>query len=220
MSNLFALLFVASLVGLGAALIKPSWLRLPSRKVAGTVFGIAAAVTLVGYSMTAPPTPPKPAQPVVTEKPTQVATTTVAAPTAPSVDTKALAKSAVGTMTATTNYFASLFSDAKQAAATQGTELMTFRNTNCIQSNAMYDKIVQAYTDVSNLYYDAHVTEPDALGTWRDDLGSAASDLCTYASDAIDARVGSVSQTKLNTDQHTFTADLATARADVQALGQ
>lgn len=70
MDNLFLALFLLSLVALAVGLVKPQWVRLSSRKRVGGVFGGAAIVSLILFSVTMPSTSPQTAA--------QAATTPVA----------------------------------------------------------------------------------------------------------------------------------------------
>jgi hypothetical protein len=84
MSNLFLVFLLASIVGLGIGLIKPSIIKLKSRKVAGLIFGGCTIVFFVLFGITAPPAseanPAAPAQPqtAVATPPSPVDTTTSA----------------------------------------------------------------------------------------------------------------------------------------------
>jgi hypothetical protein len=54
MSTLFGLLFLASVVGLIVGLIKPAWVKLPSRMRAVTVFGLSIFLFLILAALTSP----------------------------------------------------------------------------------------------------------------------------------------------------------------------
>jgi hypothetical protein len=62
MSSLFIVLFLLSVAGLIIGLIKPAWLRMPSRKRAALATGGAAVLFFVLFGITAPPQPAKPAE--------------------------------------------------------------------------------------------------------------------------------------------------------------
>lgn len=55
MDDLFAVLMLLSIVGLIAGLIRPSWFKMPSRKMVGGVFGGATIAFFIFFGITAPP---------------------------------------------------------------------------------------------------------------------------------------------------------------------
>lgn len=57
MSNIFLFLLLLSLAAIIAGLIKPQWLRMPSRKMAGGVFSGAAVLFFILFGVTTPPQP-------------------------------------------------------------------------------------------------------------------------------------------------------------------
>lgn len=57
MDSLFLVLFLISLVGLVIGLIKPAWLRMPSRKRASLIAGGSTLFFFVLFGITAPPAP-------------------------------------------------------------------------------------------------------------------------------------------------------------------
>ncbi len=52
MSNIFIVLLLLSIVGLAIGLAKPQWVKMPSRKIAGGVFGGAAIVFFILFGVT------------------------------------------------------------------------------------------------------------------------------------------------------------------------
>lgn len=55
MTGLFSFLLLASLFALAIGLIKPSWIRLPSRKNVGLLWGVSSLVFFILIGITAPP---------------------------------------------------------------------------------------------------------------------------------------------------------------------
>lgn len=240
MSNLFALLFVASLTALAVSLIKPSWLRLPSRKFAGTVFGIAAVVTLTGYSFTAPPQAQAPAQ-VAAQASVPAATTTPVTAPAPTASkqvaaTDSCTPAVLAAFPKVTALYTTIYQDGKTALGTtqysnasaglaalsnQGSAASKFsawHRTFLAQQGSLSDQPINAYKTASDCYYNSHLTEPDAIANWRDDMGSLFSDIGTWGSDAVDWQVKGKTTAQLNQDEATIASDLATVQQDLASL--
>ena len=240
MSNLFALLFVASLIALAVSLIKPSWLRLPSRKMAGTVFGIATVVTLAGYSITVPPKAPAPIQ-VATQTSAPAATTTPVSVPAPTTSkqvaaTDSCTPAVLAAFPKVTALYTTIYQDGKAALGTTqysdaNAGLAAFSNPNSAaskfsawhrtflaQQGSLSDQPINAYKTASDCYYHSHLPEPDAIANWRDDMGSLFSDIGTWGSDAVDWQVKGKTTTQLNQDEATIASDLTTVQQDLAAL--
>ncbi|MHB8913444.1 MAG: Ltp family lipoprotein [Minisyncoccota bacterium] len=93
MYNLFVALFLLSLVGLVIGLVRPEWIMMPSRKLAGRAFGAATAILFILVAVTTPSvqsTPTTAAQAITTSQaantsntPTSLDTGANSAPHAP-----------------------------------------------------------------------------------------------------------------------------------------
>ena len=241
MSNLFALLFVASLIALAVSLIKPSWLRLPSRKMAGTVFGIAFVVTLAGYSITAPPKAPAPVQ-VAAQASAAAATTTPVSAPAPTASKQVAAtdsctpavlisfpkvttadvtvyqegRDALGTMQYQ-DVYAGL--DALNNPSSAASKFSAWHRTFLSKQSSLIDLTVNAYKTASDCYYNSNLPEPDAIANWRDDMGNVLSDVGRWGLEAASWQIqDKVTTAQLNQDEAAIASDLATVQQDLAAL--
>lgn len=243
MSTLFAFLFVISLVCLVVSLIKPSWFRLPSRKVAGSVFGAASVVTFVVYGIIAPPQVPAPAQVATqpTAQATPAATTTSVTTPAPAASKQAVATdlctpAVLAAFPKVTALYATIYQEGKTALGTTqysdgNTALTALSNPNSAankfsawhrtfltQQSSLLDQPVNAYKTASDCYYNSHLPEPDAIANWRDDMGNVLSDIGAWGNDAVGWQIETTSNAQLQQDAATIASDLATVQQDLAAL--
>lgn len=240
MSNLFALLFVASLIALAVSLTKPSWLRLPSRKMAGTVFGIAAVVTLAGYSFTAPPQAPAPAKVSAQASVPAATSTPVAAPAATASKQVTVTDSCTPAVLAAfpkvTALYTTIYQDGKTALGTTqysdanaglaalsnpnsaASRFSAWHRTFLAQQGSLSDQPINAYKTASDCYYNSHLSEPDTIANWRDDMGSLFSDIGVWSNDGVDWQVKGKTTAQLNQDEAAIASDLATVERDLAAL--
>jgi hypothetical protein len=85
---------------------------------------------------------------------------------------------------------------------------------------------VAAYNKADNMYYDAHVTAPNALSSWDTDAGDIPGDMSNWAdaeySVLVDQMLNSNSlssdQATAKTDLANYQTDLAKAQVDIQKL--
>ena len=239
MNGFFVFLFLLFAGALVLGLIKPSWLRMPSRKRSSAVFGTVTAVFFVLVAVTAPPVPAQPAPSVSAATTTTTTSTNTPIASAPAAATTAVdpTKQVVATLSNATDGYASLFASGKQILGTTqysggldglqafndpnsaAVRFGAFRTDTCLKNDPSQASYA-AYKTASDLYYSANITQPDALDTWNNDINDAASDICTWAGDAVSWQLQEVSTAKLQADAKKVNNDLAAARADIQTLSK
>lgn len=239
MNGFFVSLFLLFAGALVLGLIKPSWLRMPSRKRSSAVFGALTALFFILVAVTAPPVSKSPVTQAVAQQPAATTTQPVAAAPAVAATTPTVnpTKQVVTLLTNATDGYVSLFANGRQILGTTqyansqdglqafsdpnsaAVRFGTFRTNNCMKSNinAAADS---AYKDASDLYYSANATQPDALDTWNNDINDATSDICTWAGDAVSWQIQEVSTPQLQADEKKVNSDLAAARADIKTLSK
>jgi hypothetical protein len=87
MNTLFAFLALLSLAGLVVGLAKPQWVRMPSRKRVGLIFGGATILFFILFSFTSPSAPNVPPAGTSAQSSTTATTTVTGAPSAPQAAT-------------------------------------------------------------------------------------------------------------------------------------
>ncbi len=247
MSSIFVLLLLLSVIALVVGLVRPSLVRLASRKRVGLVFGglILGSGIVIGVIS------PAPTKSAVSESSAAAATTTAAtpAPVAAPVTGKVASAPAVSTPSPTscaqailisfpkvTAAYTKAYDDGKVALGTHqytdasaglqalmvpgsaASNFSAWHKTWTVYEPSFYDSIVKAYTTGSDCYYGSKQTEPDALANWRDDMVQLDSDITTWGTDATDWQISAKSSTVLKQDEANVNADIAMVQKDLDAF--
>jgi len=242
MNELFVFLFLASLAGLAVGLVKPSIVRMKSRKNVGYVLGAAAFVFMIAIRFTAPSilkanlSTPQIAT-SATSSPDQTAVSTAAATTsAQTASADSCASAAIAAFQKVTATYTTTYQEGKDALGTTqyaggSAGLQAFSDPNSAASKfsawhrtflaeqpSLGDLSIKAYGAASNCYSTANLTEPDALSNWDDDVNGLLSDIGIWGNDAVDWQDQGATTAKLDQDETKISSDLATVQQDISAL--
>jgi hypothetical protein len=187
--------------------------------VIGVVVLIFISLLIIGLNL-----PPQ-------QKTTTAATPVVATSSATVLDTQKV----VATLTASVEYYSQLLIIGKAALDTTQypnasvglsalkdpnssvSKFSAFRTDTCIKNDPGANAM-NTYRNISDMYSVAHVQSPNSLDNWSYDTNTVASDICEWAGVAVDWQISKVTTAKLKAAEQKIAMDLATARADIQAI--
>jgi hypothetical protein len=231
MSTIFTSLFFLSLLGLAIGLVRPSLIKLVSRKQVALIFGGATLFFFVGIAFFASGS--LPSAPVSTDF---AATTTTQAVSQHSSTTAPIVQRSQDVrpiLTASTQDVIKVFASGKTtlgttqySSGTQGNAAFSdpnspavifgaFRTSTCIQNDPS-GGVMNAYRIASDAL--SPKTNTDALDAWSADMNDATSDLCLWAGDAVSWQIKEISTTQLKADEAKFNQDIAKANKDIGQL--
>ncbi len=242
MDNLFLALLFLSLIGWGVGLIKPHWVKLPTRKIVNMVFGCGALVFFALTGITAPSaqnTQSAPNVGQVAQSATSSSTLTTKASSTPQTQTIAsnqCAAAAADALAKVTALYSQAYRDGKKVlGTTQYSDAYTALNALTVSGSAasnfsgwkkvwstyepnFYKQIVNGYSVTSNCYYQTGTNEPDSLANWRDDMAQADSDISVWSGDATGWQIQTTSTAELMQAEAKIDADFTAIQKDISDL--